>query len=316
VAAQAILACALGGAAEQPVAASPMRNKVGIYYAYWTQDWNADFVPYARKARELGFDVLEVNAGTLALMGGEERRRLKEAAANAGMSMSCCIGLPPASDLASSEPSIRSAGIRHLNRIAEAMKACGIDRLTGIIYSSWPGILEGRGASRQQAWEWSVASMKEAIRKAEDLGLAYNVEVVNRFEQFLLNTAADAVAYTTAVGSPNLKILLDTYHMNIEEDSIAAAVRTAGARLGHLHIGENNRKPPGHGHIPWNELGGALRSIGYQGWVVMEPFLVPGGEVGRDIKVHQRLLPGADLDDEARKACTFTRAFLEPLHGS
>jgi D-psicose/D-tagatose/L-ribulose 3-epimerase len=269
-----------------------------------------DFVPYVQKARELGFDVLEVNAGTLAVMGGEERRRLKEAAAEAGISMSCCIGLPPASDLASSEPSIRSAGIRHLNRIADAMNECGIDRLTGIIYSSWPGSLEGRGTTRQQAWEWSVASMRVAICKAEDLGLTYNAEVVNRFEQFLLNTAADALAYTAAVGSPNLKILLDTYHMNIEEDSIAGAVLTAGPHLGHLHIGENNRKPPGHGHIPWKELGRALRSIGFQGWVVMEPFLVPGGEVGRDIKVHRRLLPGADLDDEARRACAFTREFL------
>ncbi len=310
MAAPALLARAIAEADKPTVTESLVRNKVGIYYAYWTRDWNVDFVPYLTRARRLGFDVLEVNAGTIAVMGGEERRLLKEAAADAGISMSCCIGLPPESDLASSEPSIRTAGIRHLNRIADAMKACGIDRLTGIIYSSWPGILEGRGATRQQAWEWSVASMKEAIRKAEDLGLAYNVEVVNRFEQFLLNTAADGVAYTAAVGSPNLKILLDTYHMNIEEDSIAAAVQTAGARLGHLHIGENNRKPPGHGHIPWNELGNALRSIGYQGWVVMEPFLVPGGEVGRDIRVHERLLPGADLDEEARRACAFTRAFL------
>ncbi len=288
-----------------------MRNKVGIYYAYWTHDWNADFVPYVLKAKKLGFDVLEVNAGTLAVMGPDEKRRLKEASSEAGISMSCCIGLPPSSDLASSEPSVRSAGIRHLNRIADAMKACGIDRLTGIIYSSWPGTLEGRIGTRQQAWEWSVASMKEAVKKAEDLGLTYNVEVVNRFEQFLMNTAAEAVTYIEAVESPSLMVLLDTYHMNIEEDSISGAIQTAGACLGHLHIGENNRKPPGRGHIPWKEVGSALRSIGFQGWVVMEPFLMPGGEVGRDIKVYQRLMPEADLDEEARRACAFTRAFLE-----
>lgn len=152
--------------------------------------------------------------------------------------------------------------------------------------------------------------MREAIKKAEDLGLFYNVEVVNRFEQFLLNTAEEAVAYLNAVGSRNLKILLDTYHMNIEEDTIRGAIETAGPYLGHLHIGENNRKPPGYGHIPWDEVGSALRSIAFQGWVVMEPFLMPGGEIGRDIKVHRELMPAADLDEEARKACAFTRKFL------
>jgi D-psicose/D-tagatose/L-ribulose 3-epimerase len=152
--------------------------------------------------------------------------------------------------------------------------------------------------------------MKEAIRKAEDRGLRYHIEVVNRFEQFLLNTAEEAVAYVEDVGSAHLGILLDTYHMNIEEDSFSGAIRTAGRHLRHFHIGENNRKPPGRGHIPWGEIGSALRSINFEGWVVMEPFLMPGGEVGRDIRVHRELMPRADLDEAARAACAFTRGFL------
>ena len=152
--------------------------------------------------------------------------------------------------------------------------------------------------------------MTEAIKKAEDLGLIYHVEVVNRFEQFLLNTAEEAVAYVKRVGSPNLKILLDTYHMNIEEDSFDQAIRTAGALLGHLHTGESNRKPPGRGHLPWKEIGAALKATAFAGWVVMEPFLMPGGEIGRDIKVNRELMPDSDLDEEARRACAFTRGFL------
>ena len=287
-----------------------MNNKVGIYYAYWTHDWDADFVPYLRKVKHLGFDVLEVNAGTIANMTPDARRRLRHASLETGIPMSCCIGLPPSSDLASPDPKTRAAGVAHLARIADAMLDCGIDRLTGIIYSCWPGTLEGRSAGKQQAWSWSVASMKEAVKKAEDNGLTYNVEVVNRFEQFILNTAAEAVSYVKDVGSRNLRILLDTYHMNIEEESIASALQTAGNLLGHLHIGENNRTPPGLGHIPWKEIGITLKKIDYQGWVVMEPFLKPGGEVGRDIRVHRELMPGADLDEEARRACAFTRGFL------
>jgi D-psicose/D-tagatose/L-ribulose 3-epimerase len=287
-----------------------MKNKVGIYYAYWEHNWDADFVPFLSRVKGLGFDVLEINAGTLSTLSGSERRRLRTASMETGVPMSCCIGLPPSSDLASSDAKIRKAGIAHLGRIADAMVESGIDRLTGIIYSCWPATLEGRQESKEQALEWSIAAMTEAIKKAENLGLMYNVEVVNRFEQFLLNTAEEAVEYVDRVGSPNLRILLDTYHMNIEEDSFEKAIKTAGKLLGHLHTGESNRKPPGRGHIPWKEIGAALKKVEFQGWVVMEPFLMPGGEIGRDIRVNRELMPRVDLDVEARRACNFTRSFL------
>ena len=151
------------------------------------------------------------------------------------------------------------------------------------------------------------------IRTAEDHGITYCLEVVNRFEQFLLNTAAEGVAYVEAVGSPNLKLLLDAFHMNIEEDSIGGAIVTAGDKLGHFHIGETNRKTPGKGHMPWDEIGQALKKINYQGRVVMEPFVNMGGEVGRDIKVWRDLGNGADearLDQDAKDALAFIRSKL------
>jgi D-psicose/D-tagatose/L-ribulose 3-epimerase len=135
--------------------------------------------------------------------------------------------------------------------------------------------------------------------------------VVNRFEQYLLNTSAEAVAYVKDVGSPNAKVMLDTFHINIEENYFSEAIMTAGEHLGHFHIGETNRMPPGYGRIPWTEVGSALRKINYKGNVVMEPFLMPGGEVGRDIKVFRDLSVGLDLDEEAGKALQFTRGFMK-----
>jgi D-psicose/D-tagatose/L-ribulose 3-epimerase len=99
--------------------------------------------------------------------------------------------------------------------------------------------------------------------------------------------------------------------MNIEEDFLGDAIQRAGGYLGHFHIGENNRMPPGYGHIPWTEVGAALRKINYQGHVVMEPFLKPGGEVGRDIKVFRDLGAGLEMDEEARKALMFMRGVLK-----
>lgn len=99
--------------------------------------------------------------------------------------------------------------------------------------------------------------------------------------------------------------------MNIEEDFIGEAILKAGDRLRHFHAGENNRMLPGYGHIPWTEIGAALRKINYSGYVVMEPFLAPGGQVGRDIRVFRDMRAGLNLDDGARKALMFIQGVLK-----
>lgn len=285
--------------------------KVGIYYAYWTHDWDADFHPFIDKVADLGFDVLEVNGGTIANMTSDERRSLKAHADDRHILLSHCIGLPHKYDIASEDATVRQTGIAFLQQMAEAIGEMGDGRLSGIIYSAWPATMPEGETDKRPYFERSVASMKEAIKAAEDNNVIFNMEVVNRFEQFLLNTCDEAIAYVEAVDSPNAKILLDTFHLNIEEDFIGAAIEKAGDQLGHFHIGENNRMPPGYGHIPWTEVGAALRKIGFKGYVVMEPFLMPGGQVGRDIKVFRDMSVGLDLDEESRKALLFTRGFLK-----
>jgi len=98
--------------------------------------------------------------------------------------------------------------------------------------------------------------------------------------------------------------------MNIEEDSIGDAIRRCGPYLSALHLGETNRKPPGCGRMPWEEIKKALDEVHFNGPLVMEPFVRPGGQVGRDIAVWRDLMPGADLDEEARKAVLFVKKVL------
>jgi D-psicose/D-tagatose/L-ribulose 3-epimerase len=148
------------------------------------------------------------------------------------------------------------------------------------------------------------------MQAAEDNNVIFAMEVVNRFEHFLMNTAEEGVSYVKQLDSPNARLLLDTFHMNIEEDHIGTAIETAGQYLGHVHLGESNRRPPGCGHIPWDELASALKKINYQGALVMEPFLMPGGQVGSDIKVWRDLSIGIDMDAEAAKAVKFMRSKL------
>jgi len=284
-------------------------NKIGIYYAYWTHDWDADFVPYVAKVKRLEFDILEVNSGTVTRMPNRERDRLRRAAEKAGIELTYCIGLPHRYDIASPDAAVRRNGIAFLKRSAEMLRYMGHRQLGGIIYSSWPGKLPF-GEEKRLYLDRSVRSMREVMKVAEDCGVFFNVEVVNRFEQFLLNTAAEAVTYVRRVGSPHCRVLLDTFHLNIEEDSIRDAIVATGAWLGHFHVGETNRRPPGRGRMPWDAIFGALRRIGYTGAITMEPFLMPGGEVGRDISVYRNLGEGLDLDREAGRALKFVRRKL------
>ncbi len=285
-------------------------NRVGIYYAYWTHDWDADFVPFVKRVKALGFDALEVNSGTVAGMTSAHRERLRSVAQDQGVALTSCIGLPAKYDPSSADPSVRQRGVRYLLRQIEAAGATGITAISGILYGAWPAAMPAGETDRRPYWDRSVKSIREACRVAADHGVGLNMEVVNRFEQFLLNTAAEARRYVKEVGSPVCRILLDTFHMNIEEDSFRSAIRTAGSKLGHVHLGETNRRPPGRGKMPWSEIFDALRSIQYAGSLVMEPFLMPGGEVGRDIRVFRDLREGKDLDREAARACRFVKAGL------
>ena len=285
-------------------------NPIGIHFGYWTQSWSSDPIQFVGRAQKCGFEVLEVNAPRITLMSDRERDALKTAAENAGLSLTYSIGLKDDMDLASEDAATRKRGIAFLRDVSRAMKHLGGTVMAGINYSSWPRKL-APNEDKRVLTDRAVEGVREAVKTAEDCGVIFCIEVVNRFEQFMMNTAAEGISFAKRVGSPNCKLLLDTFHMNIEEDSLRGSLIEAGTWLGHFHLGEPNRRPPGRGRMPWPEIFGALREINYQGAVVMEPFLVPGGEVGRDISVFRDLLGTGNLDDEASRSVEFVRSELK-----
>jgi D-psicose/D-tagatose/L-ribulose 3-epimerase len=197
-----------------------------------------------------------------------------------------------------------------MRQLIEAVGEMGGGTVCGTVHSCWPATLPRGFADKRPFRDQSLKSMRELVKVAEDRNVTLLVEVINRFEQFLVNTAAEAVAYVDEVGSPACRILLDTFHLNIEEDSIGGAIRLAGARMKGLHLGETNRKPPGMGRMPWGEIKAALDEVGFQGSLVMEPFVTMGGQVGRDIGVWRPIIENPDLDALARDAARFVRTNL------
>ena len=283
--------------------------KFGTYYAYWEREWDADYVKYCEKVAKLGFDVLEIAMGGLVEKSPQEMKDIKQAAADNGIRLTGGIGLPAVYNRTSSDPAVRQRGYDYILRIFEAMDKTDVRKIGGNYYSHWP-VDYTQPVDKAKEWDLAVKGIQEISGPAADYGITLMIEILNRFEHFLLNDAKEGVAFVKEVNKPNVKVMLDSFHMNIEEDNIAEAIRYTGDYLGHFHVGENNRKVPGKGSMPWEDMGKALRDIGYEGDVVMEPFVMEGGQVGSDIKVWRDLSSHADeakLDQDIAESLVFLK---------
>lgn len=287
--------------------------RYGIYYAYWTRDWQVDYKEYIRKMKRLGFDLLEMSVIPLIHASDEELLELRKLAESEGIALTAGYGPSAEHNLGSADPAIVKNAVSFYDEIFRKLELMDIHKIGGGVYSYWP-IDYSKPVDKEGDWARSVANVRTVGRLALDRGVDFNLEVLNRFEGYLLNTAKEARKFVEEVDVPSVKIMLDTFHMNIEEDSMTEAIHTAADLLGHVHVGENNRKVPGKGKLPWYEIGAALRDVNYDKDVVMEPFVLMGGQVGADIKIWHDISNGATegwLDQDAANSVAYLRHVFE-----
>lgn len=289
--------------------------KYGIYYAFWEKEWGGNFTPYVKKVKDLGFDILEVACHSFSREDDQFFKELRQVAEDNGIILTGGYGSEVYHNLSSADESIVNASISNYKDMFRKMDIANIRVLGGGLYSYWP-VDYSLPFDKNSDRERSIRNMRKVADIAAEYGITLGMEVLNRFEGYMLNTCKEALHYVEEVDRPNVKIMLDTFHMNIEEDSFAEAIRLAGSRLGHFHVGEANRRPPFEGgRIPWEEIGCALREIGYDGAVVMEPFVRMDGQVGKDIRLWRDISMGSDdskLDEDARQSVAFLRRVFEP----
>jgi D-psicose/D-tagatose/L-ribulose 3-epimerase len=288
--------------------------RYGIYYAYWERQWGGDYLKYTGKVAGLGFDILEISCASLADMPAAQIEALAGSAKDAGITLTGGYGPRPEENIASPDPAVVRNAFEFWKRTFDVLARLNVAQVGGGLYSYWP-VDFAKPFDKAGDLARSIEGMKKLGEIASGYGITLGMEVLNRFEGYLLNTAEEALAYVKAVDRDNVKVMLDTFHMNIEEESITGAIRAAGPFLGHFHIGEPNRRPPHQGsRLDWNGIAKALGEIGYQGTVVMEPFVLMGGQVGKDIKVWRDISKNAgekELDEEARKSVAFIRETFE-----
>lgn len=142
--------------------------------------------------------------------------------------------------------------------------------------------------TREQEWKLAVEGLRELGEFSAEYGVYIVVEPLNRFETYFINSIQDAIDLVKDVNHVNVMMMIDTFHMNIEDRSFDEEIKKAGELIFHCHMNENDRGPPGSGHIPFEEIIKALKAIGYDRWLVMEPF--SQASIGRTTIQNQDML--------------------------
>jgi D-psicose/D-tagatose/L-ribulose 3-epimerase len=239
----------------------------GIHPFVWTSRWNVEALPLIDRAKALGFQVLDIPVRTLDERDlRETRARLEELA----MGAVAVAGIGAQYDLTSEDATVRQGALDYIRKLVRNAQGLSATLLAGVFYAPL-GKLVGRGPTEQEL-EWSAAGLRQAARYASEHGVRLALEPVSRYETYILNTAEQGLSMIDRVGEPNVGLLLDTYHMNIEEKDFYAPLARAGRRLFHVHACENDRGAPGSGLVRWERVFAALRDISYDGALSIESF--------------------------------------------
>lgn len=274
-------------------------NKIGLHAGYFAgTGLEQDLFSLLKITADSGCRAIELMPGYFSHMSVSQQKEVRQALEYYDLELIVGAGRSPQVDLSSDDPDICAAGIDSALKTLTLISNLGGRLWDGLIHACWPGrpssILTEK--EKEQICFRSQENLRKILPAAENLGITCCFEVVNRFEHYLFNTAQEGVGFTRELGG-NAQLLLDTYHMNIEEDTFSGAIRFAAAhgKLGHFHVGEANRKMPGTApsHIPWAEIFSTLRSCGYQGLIVMEPYIIPETQTAFNVCLWRDLSGGA-----------------------
>ncbi|WP_102110528.1 sugar phosphate isomerase/epimerase family protein [Oceaniglobus roseus] len=249
----------------------------GVHTSMWTMNWDrAGAERTIPAAAEYELDFIEIALLNAPAVDTTHTRRLLDLH---GLRAVASLGLPEPAR-ASKDP---EAAIAHLAQAIDVAAAMGCEALTGVTFG---GIGERTGLPPTEAEYDNIArALSAAADHAKGAGLQLGIEPVNRYENHLINTGAQAVWMIEKVGSDNIFVHLDTYHMNIEEKGAGNGILAAREHLKYIHLSESDRGTPGWGTCDWDEIHATLAAIGFKGGLAMESFINMPPEVAYGLAV-------------------------------
>jgi D-psicose/D-tagatose/L-ribulose 3-epimerase len=244
--------------------------QIGVNAWVWSSPiTTAELGRLAPMIAQMGFDLVEVpieSTTDLDYKAGAEIARAN------GLAISVCAAMGPDRDLIHADAGVRDNGMAYVRHCIDAAGTLGATNVVGPLYSAVGRTWQQSADERARDLDLLVSQLRALSAFAADRGITLCVEPLNRFETSFLNLASQAIEVVDRVDHKACGLLLDTFHMNIEERSIGDAIRAAGSRMKHLHTCENDRGAPGSGHVPWTEVAQACRDIRYTGPMVIESF--------------------------------------------
>ena len=262
--------------------------KFGVNTFIWSAGIDRDLLGLLPAIRQHGFDGVElplIRPGEAPV--ADIRRSLEENQ----LECTFCSVLPGLSIL-SDDAAARRTALAHLKDCVRVAAESGGKMIAGPLYSP-VGYLPGRRRTGDE-WQRAVECYQELGGTLQSYGVAIAIEPLNRFETYFLNTAADAARLADEINHPSVGVLFDTFHANIEEKDVAAALRSVGGRLKHLHACENDRGTPGSGHVDWPAVFQAIRDLRYDGWLTIESFGFALGDLSAAASIWRDLAPTAE----------------------
>lgn len=293
-------------------------TRYGAIFSYWTKDWNTDYMKVLINAAKSDINCIEFHVN-LTMDWPESRiKDFVKLASDLNIEILMNGGVGHEEVTYSDDPSVRQKGVERITEYLKQATRFGVSLFDGGYSEGWPSRPNGilTPDLKKTYTDRVVDSIKKMVQVADSLGITMCMEILNRFEGFLVNTAKEAYYVAERVDHPNFKVTMDTFHMNIEEDSIDDAVDTLGNKyLGHVHLGEANRRLPGQGtQINWDKVFGGLKRNNYSGRLLLEPFTMAYGTVGNSVFLWRDLSGGANEEQlccEMKESIAFVKSKFE-----
>lgn len=266
--------------------------KFGVNTWVWVSPLTTErIIELAPKVKAMGFDWFEVPLeGTKDI----DYARAADVLRDHGLGVSVCAAMGADRDLIHPDEIIRTNGMNYLKHCIDAVIALGGTTVGGPLYSAVGRVWQMTDEEREKDTALLLKQLKELAAYAGDKGAVLGIEPLNRFETSFINLAQQAIHVVDAVDHHACKVMLDTFHMNIEEKSLGDAIRAVGDRLVHFHSCENDRGAPGTGNIDWDDIAAALKEIGYDGPIVIESFTSEVKSISRAAAIWRPLAESQD----------------------
>ena len=266
--------------------------KFGVNSFVWVSPCTtAAVIELAPKVKAMGFDILEIACENPTLLDIAAIR--KTLAANQLSTIICSV-LGPDRNISSYDPAIRDNARQYVLWLIDAADQLGSQVVCGPLYSAVGKAHLEDSAAREKEWALAVSEIGEMADVAAGKGVRLAFEPLNRFETDMINTVSQGMRFIKDVGRENVGFHLDTFHMHLEEKNSAEAIRLAGDKIFHFHACENDRGVPGSGQVRWKEIASALKSVNYQGAVVIESFTPQVKEIARAVNIWREIAPSQD----------------------